>query len=73
MNGVILGFEIALGIALFLIALRLVFGSAIKAFWALFNFQAWGEKHRTADTVLFYVTAILIVSGIVFWLLKTPK
>lgn len=64
MHGVELGFEIALGIALFVVALavlRLVFERVLIRY---FEFHAWGQKHPVADLVLMLVAAVAVVIGL---------
>jgi heme/copper-type cytochrome/quinol oxidase subunit 3 len=73
MNGVILGFGIAIGIVLFLVVVRILFSALIKGFLASLSFQAWSRRHPAADAVLFCVTALLMVGGIVLWILRTSK
>ncbi|HXZ11748.1 MAG TPA: hypothetical protein VEG64_05085 [Candidatus Sulfotelmatobacter sp.] len=73
MNGIILGFEIALGVVLLFVLVRVLFGVLTRGFPAYINFHAWSEKHPTADTFLFFFTALLVAGGLILWIMKTVK
>ncbi len=68
MRGVELGFEIALGIALFVVALVVL---RLLLEWALiryFEFHAWGQKHPVADKILMLIAAVAVVIGFVIYI-----
>ena len=71
MRGVEFGFEIALGIALFVVALAILRLILERALVRYFEFHAWGQQHPVADKVLMLIAAVALVAGFVVYLVKT--
>jgi hypothetical protein len=71
MHGVELGFEIALGIALFVVALAVLRLVLERVLIRYFEFHAWGQKHPVADIVVMLVAALAVVAGLVIYLART--
>lgn len=73
MRGVELGFEIALGIALFVVTLAILRLILERVLVRYFEFHAWGQRHPVADKVLMLIAAVAVVAGFVMYLAKTTR